>query len=42
MLEDRNKLSHMYSEKVFDEVNKSIKKYLNTLLAVTLVLKEKK
>jgi nucleotidyltransferase substrate binding protein (TIGR01987 family) len=42
MLDARNKLSHMYNEKIFEEINKKMKKYLTTITDVISVLHDKK
>jgi nucleotidyltransferase substrate binding protein (TIGR01987 family) len=42
MLDARNQLSHMYNEKIFEEINKRMKKYLITITDVISVLQDKK
>jgi len=40
MLNDRNSLSHIYKEELFEEIHDRLKKYLDVMMKVLDVLKE--
>ena len=42
MIDSRNKLSHLYNEKIYEEINKRMKTYLKTIIIVVSILQDKK